>query len=163
MAFPGFMLARYMEGYGDLEEQVQPAGFDLRVGEVMVPVEEGVLGRGERRIPGYEELEPEDGWWRLGPGGYIIRFMEVVRVPRNAVGICLPRSSLLRMGATLNCAVWDPGYRGRGQALLTVLNPHGIRLERGARIAQMVYIKTTMPPSSLYRGTYQGEGIGDKR
>ncbi len=163
MALPGFMVARHIERYGSLDEQAQPAGFDLRVGEVMVPRGEGVLGVGERSIPEYAELSPEDGWWHLRPGAYIVRFMEIVSIPGNAVGICLPRSSLLRMGATLSCAVWDPGYRGRGLALLQVYNLHGIRLERGARVAQMVFIKTTMLPRRLYGGVYQGEGIGGSR
>ncbi len=140
-------------------ESVQPAGVDLRVDQVFQLGEEGVLGRGERRIPQAEPLEPQDGWWRLGPGGYKIRFVEAVLVPADAVGFCFPRSSLLRMGATVACGVWDPGYRGRGEALLVVTNPHGILLERGARVAQLVLVRMEEAPDRLYEGAYQGENL----
>ena len=139
-------------------DQVQPAGVDLRVASVSRIVEPGMLGREGKRVPRGEEIPAENGVWRLAPGHYRIRFLDVVSVPVWAVGFCYPRSSLLRMGASLHCAVWDPGYTGRGEALLVVYNEHGIILEEGARIAQIVYARIegeTRP----YRGDYQGEGL----
>jgi len=63
------------------------------------------------------------------------------------------------MGALLGCAVWDPGYRGRGEALLVVGNPHGIRIEVGARIAQLVFIRLYPQLGEGYSGVYQGERL----
>ena len=138
---------------------MQPAGVDLRVAVVERLLEPGLLGRGNKEIPRGEMVEPSDGWWHLSPGGYRIRFKDVVEVPKDAVGICFPRSSLLRMGATLHCAVWDPGYKGRGQAFLVVHNPHGVKVEVGARIAQIMFIRLEEKPGTLYRGGYYGEGL----
>ena len=139
-------------------EALQPAGVDLSVWEVEAIDGRGVLGVSERVVPQGKPLEPTNGWWELGPGHYRVRFREVVSIPRGYVGLCFPRSSLLRMGAALYCAVWDPGYRGRGQALLQVLNPRGLRLERGARVAQLV-VASVWGPVRGYTGRYQGEGI----
>src|SRR3989442_11332336 len=38
----------------------------------------------------------------------------------------LPISSLLRVGCNVETAVWDAGYRGRSEALMTVVNPAGL-------------------------------------
>ena len=69
-----------------------------------------------------------------------------------------PRSSLLRCGVTINMAVWDAGYSGRGQALLTVFNPHGFKLQKNARVAQLVFFQLAAETEG-YNGTYQGENL----
>lgn len=156
---PGFLVASWVKGYQ--RDAVQPAGVDLSVSEVRVLDSPGLLGAEERRIPRGRVLEPTGGAWRLGPGAYRVRFREVVEIPVTGVGFCYPRSSLLRMGALLACAVWDPGYRGRGEALLYVVNPYGVVLEPGARVAQLVIARVYPEPREVYRGQYQGEGLGD--
>jgi len=124
MAVPGHVARTYVAG--SLDEQVQPAGVDLRLGEVFEFLNEGLLTQGSRRLPDVRPVRPADGLYRLQPGAYKIRFMDVVSVPPDAVGLCFPRSTLLRMGVSISCAVWDPGYSGRGESLMTVLNPHGV-------------------------------------
>ncbi len=138
---------------------IQPAGVDLTVEIVEELAEPGYLGVSGRRIPAGRPVEGEGDTYNLPPGAYRVGFSEEVRVPPWGVGFCYPRSSLLRMGAALACAVWDPGYRGRGYALLVVHNPHGIRVERGARIAQLVVARLDTIPDSTYEGVYQGERL----
>ncbi len=140
------------------ERQVQPAGVDLRVESIEVLRGPGFIGE-EKKIPGGEEVKPTPRGWVLAPGAYRVRFRDVVRVPPDAVGICFPRSSLLRMGATVSCAVWDPGYVGKGQALLVVFNDGGIVVEKDARLAQIVFVRLVEVAKVLYRGTYYGEGL----
>ncbi len=139
-------------------DSIQPAGVDLSVWEVEVLEGRGSLGVKERTIPAGRPLETHNGWWTLRAGTYRIRFKEVVSIPPGYIGFCWPRSSLLRMGAALHCAVWDPGYKGRGQALLVVYNEHGVSIERGARIAQLVLARV-WGPSRTYSGAYQMEGV----
>ena len=67
-------------------------------------------------------------------------------------GLCFPRSSLLRMGVHVPTAVWDAGYAGRGEGLLEVGNPHGVRLQRGARIVQLVLFRLTEAARAGYAG-----------
>jgi dUTP pyrophosphatase len=94
----------------------------------------------------------------VAPGGYIAKYNEVVEVPKDALGIVLPRSSMMRSGATIFSAVWDPGYRGRGMGLMVVTNP--LRLYRNARICQIFFVRLEAAAEKLYDGKYQGEGTG---
>ena len=139
------------------DEQVQPNGVDLTLEAILEPVEPGWIGRdgtsvGDRRT--IEPSEPERSY-RLDPGGYVARYGEIVAIPEDHVGFVLPRSSLMRNGATLETAVWDAGYEGRGEGLLTV--EHEIELEQDARIGQFVLAEAAA--SGTYEGTYDGEGL----
>jgi dUTP pyrophosphatase len=69
------------------------------------------------------------------------------------------RSSLSSGGATIFTAVWDAGYRGRSTALLTVLNPEGLRLQRDARLIQLVFFTLVSPTERGYDGIYQNERV----
>jgi deoxycytidine triphosphate deaminase len=71
------------------------------------------------------------------------------------VGFLYPRSSLLRNSCTIDTAVWDAGYEGRGEGLLEVR--HEIELERDARIAQLVI--AAADHVGTYDGSYQGERL----
>jgi len=148
-----------IEGYLDLDTQLQPSGFDLTVKEIYVPEEEGEIDFSNRRrkIPRWHELEAQDDAFFLRPGAYIISYNEKVNLPLNIAAMVKPRSSLLRMGATIATALWDPGYRGRGKSLLLVFNPHGIRLYRNARVAQMVFFLVTGGTGAGYKGLFQHE------
>jgi dUTP pyrophosphatase len=141
-------------------EQVQPNGVDLSLDAAWSFSTEGVLGSSSesRRLSERQELDFDaDGWLALGPGGYGIRYAEWVEMPADCGGLCFPRSSLLRMGAHVPTAVWDAGYAGRGEGLLVVTNPHGVRLQRGARIVQLVLFRLSEPPETVYTGRYQHE------
>ena len=83
----------------------------------------------------------------------------MVNLPPDLMALGRPRSSLLRSGVALHTAVWDAGYRGRSQSLLTVHHPGGFRLQRNARVAQLVFFRLATPPGQGYQGRYQGEGL----
>ncbi len=142
-----------------IHSQIQPASVDLRVGELFTFESPGLLGVEGRELPSVRRLEASGGLWHLAPGAYKVRFADVVEIPLDMVGFCFPRSSLFRMGATLYCGVWDPGYVGRGEALLLVFNPHGIRLEVGARVGQLVVARLCEGTSRGYSGAYKGENL----
>jgi dUTP pyrophosphatase len=157
-------------GLADPERQVQPHGIDLRLESVWRFSGPGMLGRDappaaivaahpERRLPEREPLPDEaDGALNLPPGAYLVRFVEMVHLPLDLMALARPRSTLLRCGALLHTAVWDAGYQGRSEALLVVANPHGLRLERGARICQMIFL-TLDAAGAGYLGAYQGENV----
>ncbi len=150
-----------LEGYINLEEQVQPNGIDLTLREVALPQSAGKIGvnNSQRVVP---DLAPLvfDGldFIDLAPGAYIITYNEIVHLPKNIMALARPRSSLLRCGVTVNTAVWDAGYSGRSQSLMVVYNPQGIRLQRNARIIQLIFFKLTRKTEG-YQGVYQGENI----
>lgn len=150
---------RLIEGYIDLDRQLQPSGFDLSLGEVYVYEGSGSadFSNRERRIAPTRRLQPDgEGWYDLYRGCYVIVYNEVVRMPLDVAAIARTRSTLLRNGATVETAVWDPGYEGRSSSLLVVHNPDGIRLKRGARVAQLVFFRTGEVEEG-YAGVFQGE------
>ncbi len=170
-----------VSGLADPARQVQPHGIDLRLESVWGFAGAGFLGRDrspsptsaepsppaaraeparlDRVLPEREPL-PFDGEGRLylPAGAYLVRFAEIVHLPRDLMALARPRSTLLRCGATLHTAVWDAGYQGRSEALLVVANPHGLALERGARICQMIFLPLDAP-GPAYAGAYQGENV----
>ena len=140
--------------------QLQPNGVELTLAEVGAWRGAGRLGceNDERVIPEVEPLPFDaEGWVDLKPGGYAVSFQETVNIPADLCAWARPRSSLLRMGATVATALWDTGYRGRSRALLFVANPAGIRLRRGARLIQLVFLRLPAPLARGYAGQYQGE------
>lgn len=151
-------------------EQVQPNGVDLTLEAVFEQREPGRIGQDDKEVgdrqrflggtigsmePEMVDRESDPETYYLPPGGYIVRYAEVVSVPDGHVGFLYPRSSLLRNSCMLNTAVWDAGYEGKGEGLLQV--HHDIQLEWGARIAQLVFAKADH--GDAYDGSYQGEHL----
>ena len=149
------------EGYINLDEQMQPNGFDLTLRDIAVFQSAGSLGasNAQRRLPDLQPLSfDKHGFRRLPAGIYLVTFNEVVNLPKNVMALARPRSSLLRSGVTVDSAVWDAGYCGRSQSLLIVYNPEGFRVQQNARLLQLVFFQLTQATDG-YNGQYQGENI----
>lgn len=145
----------------DPASQLQPNGIDLRLERVQRLTSPALLGAADnvREPSAREDLKPDgDGWWDLHQGAYVIGYRERVNLPPDLTALIRPRSSLLRSGVTIHGAVWDAGYSGRGEGLLAVVNPRGYRVQRGARIAQLVFFRLSRATGEGYAGRYQGEG-----
>ena len=150
-----------VEGWLDLNEQVQTNGFDLTLREVALLQSPGrIAASNEQRM--ISDLAPLvfDGldYIELLSGVYIITFNEIVHMPRDVMALARPRSSLLRCGVTVGTAVWDAGYEGRSQSLLVVYNPNGFCVQRNARMVQLVFFRLGRKTEG-YSGAYQGENI----
>ncbi|XRP96565.1 deoxyuridine 5'-triphosphate nucleotidohydrolase [Methanocaldococcus sp. 16A] len=140
------------------DEQIQQCGIDLRVWKIFKIEGEGVIdfSNEKRKLPNYIEIfnSEKDEFIRLDKGIYIVKVAEYIKIPNNMAAFVFPRSSLLRMGATLYSAVHDPGYEGRPEYLLQVFNP--ITIYRYARIAQIVFVKCK-DVRGVYEGIYKGK------
>jgi len=150
-----------VEDFVDLEQQLQPNGIDLTLHEVALLQSAGTItvDNSQRQV---SELAPLIfdglGYIDLVPGVYLITYNEIVHLPEDITALAAPRSSLLRCGVAIDTAVWDAGYSGRSQSLMVVYNAQGIRLQRNARIVQLIFFKLTQKTRG-YRGTYQGENV----
>src|ERR1035437_3415296 len=149
------------EGYINLEEQMQPNGFDLTLRDIAVLQGAGTIGakNTQRTLPELGAL-PFDrtGFADLAAGSYLVMFNEIVNLPKNVMAFGRPRSSLLRSGVTVDSAVWDAGYSGRSQSLLIVYNQRGFRVQQNARLLQLIFFQLTQETEG-YNGQYQGENI----
>ena len=152
-----------IEGYIDLDTQVQPNGFDLTIRDIALLETPGQIAadNNQRVISDVAPLVFDGlGFIDLVPGVYLITYNEIVHLPNNLMALARPRSSLLRCGVTVGTAVWDAGYNGRSQSMLVVYHPQGFRLQKNARVTQLVFMKVTGETEG-YRGTYQKENISE--
>ena len=151
-----------VEGYLDLSSQLQPNGFDLTLREVSRFTSAGAVHSGTTPSTLAQSISmpfDSEGKLHLAKGAYMVTLNEVVNLPHQVMALARPRSSLLRSGVAIHTAVWDAGYRGRSQALLTVYNPLGYGLARDARILQMVFLHLARPVHEGYQGRFLNENI----
>lgn len=137
-----------IQNYIDLETQLTPQGFDLTAAEIHEYNGSGKLdfSNSEREIPDSRKIRPEKqseedeyGWWHLDPGAYKVVMNEKVDIPEDLMAYAFPRSSLLRMGCSIENAVWDSGFTGTGSFMLVVENNEGVSIKENARINQLVF------------------------
>jgi dUTP pyrophosphatase len=151
-----------VEGMIDSETQTQMCGMELTLQKIERFASAGAVAfeNKERALPQTEALDfDSSGWISLSPGAYLVTFNEIVSIPKDAAAFARARSTLLRCGATLETALWDPGYRGRSQSLLVVYNPEGLRLKKNARLMQLIFLRLEKEAEKVYAGRYQGENI----
>jgi dUTP pyrophosphatase len=150
-----------VEGWLDLDEQVQANGFDLTLRDVAEMKSAGTiaLSNSQRVLSDLAPLSfSANGCLDLAASVYMVSYNEIVHLPKNIMALGRPRSSLLRCGVNVGTAVWDAGYEGRSQSLLVVHNPRGFRVQQNARITQLVFMELT-GESEGYNGVYQRENI----
>lgn len=152
-----------LQNYIHLETQLTPQGFDLTVDEIHEYQGSGKLdfSNDEREIPDSEPIQPEKkdpedeyGWWKLDQGTYKVVMNEKVDIPNDLAGYAFPRSSLLRMGVTIENAVWDSGFTGTGSFKISVDNSEGVEIKENARVNQLVFERVDQTEEG-YNGKYQ--------
>jgi dUTP pyrophosphatase len=151
-----------IEGCISQDKQLTPNGLDLTIGSISVFDAAGALdfSNKERAVPPTKEILPQKnspgdtyGWWHLARGAYKIRTNESVNLPDNLVALAFSRTSLLRMGAFTQHGVWDAGFKGKGEFILVVGNPAGVKLKQNARIVQLVFFEVAR--TEEYKGIYK--------
>jgi dUTP pyrophosphatase len=151
-----------VEGMRDKSLQTQMCAVELTLSKVERFSSRGSVDfdNSERALSVCQHVPfDENGWVCLQCGAYLVTWNEIVSVPPDMAAIARPRSSLLRNGATICTALWDPGYKGRSQSMLVVYNIAGLRLKRDARLLQLLFVRLSSKADRLYSGIYQGENI----
>ena len=151
-----------VESMIDTKTQTQMCGIELTLNRVERFTSAGAVAfdNSERKLPQTEPIDFDpSGWIDLSPGSYLVTFNEIVSIPKDVAALARARSTLQRCGASLETALWDPGYRGRSQSLLVVYNPQGLRLKKNARLMQLVFMRLEKEAEKVYSGKYQGENI----
>lgn len=154
--------AGLIEGAVDAGAQTQVNGLELTVARVEALYGPGRIGfdNGDRELPQYKQLDwGRDGWLFLREGCYKIVFNETISIPKDMCAIGRPRSSLLRMGVTVETAVWDAGYKGRSEASLIVYNSAGFYIRKDARVVQLLFMRMETAVQQGYSGRYMNENI----
>ena len=142
--------------------QIGPASIDLRLGTSFKTINtSGVFGitLGDKveyqyckRASDYEDDVI------ICPGEFILATtMEKVRIPKDMCAFVQGRSSIGRIGLTVqNAGFVDPGFYGEITLELVNESPFPIRLTPGYRIAQLVLMDAT-EVTEVYEGKYNGQ------
>jgi dUTP pyrophosphatase len=155
--------------YINLDEQLQPDGFDLTVNKLEIFCSEAVILPDRKTLPKTQVLEPISllfptindyisfDVWQLSQGVYQLYFNETIKLPKSVSSIHIQRSTLMRSATDTAIGTWDMGYNGKGCTLLDVKNPHGLWLGRNTRVVKMQFVPVT--EGFMYDGSYQKENI----
>lgn len=145
----------------DKNNQTQPCGVDLTLKQIICWKSAGIIDfdNSKRKLPEVDTLafDSED-MIHLQPGAYLIEFNETVDVPLTMMGEIFVRSSLFRSGALISAGLMDAGYVGAIGALLQVVNPYGITLQKNAKLAQYAFYTMEERLEKGYRGIYHNSG-----
>lgn len=177
MILPGLSLAgKVIKAIRSTKLQVQPCGVDLTLKSISRWSSYGVIDFDNSRrfkcptekisfsiyqpdqhltSPGDELRQSQNDSVFLTKGSYLVEFNETVDVPLDLMGQLYVRSSLFRAGALVSAGLMDSGYHGAVGGMLQVVNPHGLRLYRDARLAQIVFHQMCETVEG-YQGQYQG-------
>jgi len=141
-----------------IEECIQPNSIDVRLDRLFrIDVAEEsfkglVLGRDTRELPAYiEEFPDEKGFFYIKPFvPYQFLACEFVSLPEGVAARLHVRSTLNRAGVFISAGWWDSGFKNYVGASFCSFAP--AKIERGARIAQIVFIEAGCV--KLYDGIY---------
>lgn len=135
-------------------ECLSSSGYDLRIGKIYKMKTPGFIGSKKHKSPKIEELNFSE--YELKPNEYLlVETIERVNMPENLAGRILPRSSLFRMGCSVETALIDPGFKGTLTIGLKNLSENEFKFEKGARIAQLIFEEVS-EGAKPYNGRYQG-------
>jgi len=159
-----------IEPLADVDQQVQPASVDLRLGEEFLEFRRTNIAcihpDSDEEIADYidETVVHEGGEFVLHPGDFVLgTTMERVSIPPDLLAHVEGRSSLGRLAVVIHATagVVDPGYRGQITLELSNLGTAPVALSPGMRVSQLIFTELKTPSERPY-GTdrdskYQGQ------
>ncbi len=165
MFWSGKKTAEFIEG----EKKIGPNGCDLRISEICKIPDDAIIFLHEKKR-GYQvngefreqqdvkkPLSPnKDGFYELTRGAYEVRLANKINIPKNAVGLALPRSTFNRLGIIkAESALWDSGYSGTGTSTVFVAAKKAL-IHRDEYWCQFVMMDAE-EGDNQYSGFYQNE------
>jgi dCTP deaminase len=159
-----------VEPLDDVDQQVQPASVDLRLGERFLefqrtnipcihPTEADEVGEyvTETRVPEGEEFI-------LHPGDFVLgTTTERVEIPPDLLATVQGRSSLGRLAIVIHATagIVDPGYHGQITLELSNLGTAPVALTPGMRVSQLIFTELRSPAARPY-GVERGSKYQDQ-
>lgn len=146
------------------ENNLSPASYDISLGDTISHFDFRYKSRqlyqaGEDvttyKPKMYSQSREDNYPMKIKPGeSILIQTKEKVKLPTNVGAKVFSRSSLARLGLTIDVGGWiDPGYEGYLTLLMTNLSPCTYDLRNVDRIAQLVFFECDETES--YSGKYQ--------
>lgn len=131
-------------------------GADIRLSKLWLVSTSGIskVSGSDRQFAERNLIEPVDGEYHLHPGRFYEWVSDVrIKVPANAAGIIIARSSMLRAGVFVTSGVWDPSYEGTLGGFMSVQGGP-VALAADERVGQLVMFEASA--CNQYSGAYMG-------
>lgn len=154
----------------DVDQQVQPASVDLRLGEKFLEFKNTNISAIDPRSDfdiediTREVVASESNPYVIHPGDFVLATTkEHVEVPADLFAEVQGRSSIGRLAVIIHATagIIDPGYKGQITLELSNLGNIPIKLHPGMRISQIKFTELKRPADRPYgeeRGSkYQGQ------
>lgn len=142
------------------EDTIRENGVDLRLGNEFCRFRGGVL------VDTMKPSKPEEflDCRHVGGEGFTIQplehvlstTIETVCLPDDLVGLVNVRSTFARYGVFIPPTVIDAGFCGQ-VTIEIVGGANPVRVYPGQRFLHVIFIRTTTPVESPYKGKYQGQ------
>lgn len=153
---------KLITGISDRDKK-NPEGcvFDLQLDKIYKLKGRAFLGINERETPELFEVASYDPKIRKSfvfkPGEYYLtKCVEKVNLPENIAAIIKPRSTTFRSGLVLRAGIANPGYKGELYFGLKNEGDVPVKVELGARYAQIFFLEVKGKPVNIYKGQWQG-------
>lgn len=149
-------------------EQVQPASYDVRLGDSLLRWPSSPLGQiiDPRKPTPMETIKIPDDGVMFHPGAFALgSTIEFFRFPDTLVGRLDGKSSIGRLGISIHITAgfFDPGFQGTATLEIVNLNLHrSVVLYAGMAIGQMSFWRTQSAAQRPYghsdrNSKYQGQ------
>jgi len=154
----------------NLDQQLQPNGIDVRVDVIkkvpynsMAPFK--LYENGKKVVPAHHIckgtlMNDEDAFVLERGYAYSAECFEVVKIPKNVMGMVYGRSTLMRNGVFCRASVYDSGFHDHvGMMIYPFVD---FWVQRGTRIAQIIFqsAKTAYQYNGQY-GIVKGENVDE--
>lgn len=139
-------------------KSIQPNAVDLRLINLLLPVDDFYLFHDKTRHRRCLEVKPDEGGVFVIPPRSHFQFEtdQHCTIPENICGWLIARSSLMRNGLVVSSGLYDSGFSGTVGGVIFNHSGYTAYLEKGVRIAQL--ITADAETYHLYNGQY-----GDKK
>lgn len=149
---------------GTISFGLQPCGYDVRLAPELLLVRQSTRYADPKTLNRrhYQRTKPDrSGRLFLPPNAFALaRTLETITLPPDVAGVVLNKSTLARAGILVHTTVLEPGWTGTVTLEITNLNSIPAVLYPGEGIAQVLFLRTAVPPEADYAargGIYQNQ------
>ncbi|MEM1584097.1 MAG: dCTP deaminase [Nitrososphaerota archaeon] len=129
---------------------------DLRIGSKIIRL------RSRKEIIDPDEIDEMHDYYILEEGeefiiepreSLLLTSLEYLKLPTNIMGFVSLKSTYARLGLSIPPTIVNAGSEGE-LTIELIGGPFPIKIRRGARIIQIVFVKLSSPAEKPYRGRY---------
>lgn len=155
-------LVRQIDGQPVISFGVSSYGYDIRVADefrVFTNVHSAIVD--PKRFDPKSLVEVNGPTCLIPPNSFALAVsVEMFRIPRNVLTICVGKSTYARCGIIVNVTPFEPGWEGRAVLEISNTTPLPAKIYAGEGLAQVLFFESDSPCERSYadrNGKYQNQ------